>query len=1367
MRRHLKIVQRFFPALVIMLIMCSLPTDPLKNPENANITIEVDSVATNSGDFYTDTIGSTVSISLVKRLPQFISSCTLSWDIDTVLVFSSDSFPDEIKTAHVFNSPGKKTVIASITRKNATVYRDTVFFDITGFSIEITQQPSNITDSIGKYAELSVTVTGSQPITFQWYKNDNPLKNKTASKLAFDSLKMTSIGNYHCNITNPLGSVICSTVTVRVSNTPQAPTITGKNLVNVRRPVWLWGSVDGGNGTFRYQLDGGDFVDNIITTKDTTFFSTVDLSDGPHTLYLQAQNDAGNWSQTSRYTIIIDTEKPVAPEVTGSASLTNNPMPTWYWTGDQDTIVYRFKLNSAILSSDAVETTATEFTPSANLINAIHTLYVQARDEAGNWSDAGSFAITVDITAPVAPTVNGDSRTTSITPRWSWISNGGGKGLFRCNLNSDSLDQTSFMTNALTYLAQTELAEGSYTLYVQEQDSSGNWSPSGSFTTLIDTTAPEAPVVIGTTPTNNLKPVWHWSTPAQSSGTFRYKIDSEDLSSGAVTTNDTSYAPAIELTTGSHALYVQTRDETGNWSKSSVFVISIDTIRPAAPAVTGEVITNSKKPSWHWNIPFDGINSRYKINSEDFTSGATLTVDTFFTSSDDLSEGRHTLYVQVQDAAGNWSTNGSVETEIDITPPGEPTVFGPMVTNSQTPGWSWISAGDGRGTYRLLLGNSTISEDTASNTFTVATSLNEGTYKFSVQERDEAGNWSTAGSSTTQIDLSAAGAPAVTGISPTNSLKPTWSWKNGGGNSTYRYKLDNADLNQGATTISDSSFTPTVDLSEGNHILYVQESDGIGNWSSPGLFAIIIDITAPPAPVVTGITPTNIATPTWNWTSAEDGAGIFRYNFNNNFADFFTTTLKSYTAPSALAENTHTLYIQEKDEAGNWSHSRSFPIRIDLTIPLQPVVTALTPTNNQKPAWNWTSTAIDGCGTYRYKLDSDDMTTGTTILNANSYTPDNNLTEGTHTLYVQESDTAGNWSLTSNKTVIIDITGSSGPIFSTAIVTPTNDRTPTWSWTSGTGGINRYKYKIDMGSWTDEVSATSFTFSSDQNEGSYTLYIQEKDYAGNWSLIQSKIIYIDYTKPAAPVFTSSTTASPTTLLRPRWFWASGDNTGAKIFKYKLDNGLWSSETAVMSYSPPADLSEGYHNLSVKERDAALNWSDSTVRSIGILPPSPSNPKALTSNSSAINVTWTDNAKGEYYYYVYYGTSSTSFSSYRLVSANSTSVMITGLTAATSYYFRIHASGPAGNSPYSSIVNGHTTVATPTILAQTLPLTSTVIVTLSCSTPSVKIYYTIDGSTPSSLSSQYTASFPTKKGITLRVIAIHSVFPQSALITQLL
>lgn len=157
-------------------------------------------------------------------------------------------------------------------------------------------------------------------------------------------------------------------------------------------------------------------------------------------------------------------------------------------------------------------------------------------------------------------------------------------------------------------------------------------------------------------------------------------------------------------------------------------------------------------------------------------------------------------------------------------------------------------------------------------------------------------------------------APSVTGETTTHDTTPTWHWTScGGGNGVYRYRL--ADGNWSTTMFK--SFTPRRALPEGRYTVYVQESDEGGNWSLSGEKSIVIDLTPPTAPAVVGITPTRDTTPTWSWTSSGGGNGVYRYRLARG--TWKRTRSEAFTPRRALSEGRHTLYVQEADEAGNWS----------------------------------------------------------------------------------------------------------------------------------------------------------------------------------------------------------------------------------------------------------------------------------------------------------------------------------------------------------------------------------------------------------------------------------------------------------------
>jgi len=68
------------------------------------------------------------------------------------------------------------------------------------------------------------------------------------------------------------------------------------------------------------------------------------------------------------------------------------------------------------------------------------------------------------------------------------------------------------------------------------------------------------------------------------------------------------------------------------------------------------------------------------------------------------------------------------------------------------------------------------------------------------------------------------------------------------------------------------------------------------------------------------------------------------------------------------------------------------------------------------PTWTWTS-AGEGSGLFRIKLDDPDLTQGAILTTIPEWTPDAPLGHGPHTLYVQESDAAGDWSASGTCTI--------------------------------------------------------------------------------------------------------------------------------------------------------------------------------------------------------------------------------------------------------------------------------------------------------------------------------------------------------------
>jgi hypothetical protein len=95
----------------------------------------------------------------------------------------------------------------------------------------ITAQPQSLTLFEGRQAALSVTASGSTPLSYQWYKNGTFLSGATTNSLLYYPVSTNNAGNYTVVITNRYGSV--------TSSPPAVLTVTPITGINSGLAVYL------------------------------------------------------------------------------------------------------------------------------------------------------------------------------------------------------------------------------------------------------------------------------------------------------------------------------------------------------------------------------------------------------------------------------------------------------------------------------------------------------------------------------------------------------------------------------------------------------------------------------------------------------------------------------------------------------------------------------------------------------------------------------------------------------------------------------------------------------------------------------------------------------------------------------------------------------------------------------------------------------------------------------------------------------------------------------------------------------------------------------------------------------------------------
>ena len=176
-------------------------------------------------------------------------------------------------------------------------------------------------------------------------------------------------------------------------------------------------------------------------------------------------------------------------------------------------------------------------------------------------------------------------------------------------------------------------------------------------------------------------------------------------------------------------------------------------------------------------------------------------------------------------------------------------------------------------------------------------------------------------------------------------------------------------------------------------------------------------------------------------------------------------------------------------------------------------------------------------------------------------------------------------------------------------------------------------------------------------------------------------LYISELDMKGPLQTEASQSAQYQAIFPA-IWTHPAVKGVTLWGY-IDGQTWSTGTGIM-------------NSNGTER-AALTWLKGYVTGVATAPATPSGLTATATSSSSINLTWTDNASNETAYKVESATASagpwTEITG--SLAAGATAYTVTGLSAATTYYFRVRASNSSGDSAYSGTASAGTQAAAPT------------------------------------------------------------------------
>ncbi|MCT4610093.1 MAG: Ig-like domain-containing protein, partial [Pelagimonas sp.] len=639
--------------------------------------------------------------------------------------------------------------------------------------------------------------------------------------------------------------------------------------------------------------------------------TTSPLPAGATSITAHASDGAGNQSSLSAgLTITVDNAAPAAPSVTGITSdtgtsgdgITADNTLTYNGTAQANTSVALFMDGTPLGTVQANGSGHWSFSAPSTLTDGTYTITAQATDLAGNTSAISTgFPLTVDTAAPAAPIITGVTQDTGtpgdgITSDFTPTLSGTAEPNTQLELYRDGVSVGTIPVNgAGTWnFASTTLANGTYVFTARVTDLAGNTSPaSAPLSVTVDAAAPAAPIIIGISDdtgtagdgtTSDDTPTLSGTAEADTS----IELFRDGVSLGTVKADGSgmwSFASAT-LADGDYSFTARATDAAGNASALSTAVsVTIDTGAPPAPTISaiagdtgtpGDGITSDATPTLsgtaepHASLEvfIDGVSAG--IVQAD-AAGAWSFAAT------NLPDGNYSFTAQATDLAGNVSAVSSVfPVVINTSAPAAPVISG-ISADTGTPGDGITSdnsptlsgTGEPNATVEVFRDGVSIGTQTVNSSGSwsmVVTTLTDGTYDFSAQLTDAAGNTSARSSDfavTVDTSIALLGAPDLLAASDsgasdsddiTRETTPTFTGTGAEAGATI-YLLSDQDGSIGTTTADGSGawqITASI-LSNGAHAISAVQSDLAGNSSLPGAtLAIIVDTSTPAAPVIAG-----------------------------------------------------------------------------------------------------------------------------------------------------------------------------------------------------------------------------------------------------------------------------------------------------------------------------------------------------------------------------------------------------------------------------------------------------------------------------------------------------------------------------------
>ncbi|WP_079792847.1 Ig-like domain-containing protein [Salmonella enterica] len=902
-------------------------------------------------------------------------------------------------------------------------------------------------------------------------------------------------------VTDAAGNTATQTLDFHIDTQLSTPTIAldsaddtgtpGDDMTNRTRPTFILQNIDPDVINVTVSVTHKGTTTSFTATQGAggwSFTPPAPWGDGDYTLTVTVDDRAGNTRPSTPLTVTVDTQIAINRiELVNDSgdpddNITKHVRPQFQISVPEDVEKVLLSIDGGVTWFSATKSPTQgiwDYTWPTDMPEGQHTLTVEATDAAGNTTRQSlNFSIDITLSTPtieLAPDqdtgqIKNDNLTRVTQPLFVLghidkdvqhvVLNIEHNGTFKTVVLTESADGWRYRPDAA-------LGDGSYKLTVTVTDVAGNQQTSAPLTVTIDGTlstptielaAGEDSGTVGDRLTNHDRPVFdiHQIDADVTRVMVKVTYNGKTHEEAAVLTNGQwSFSPSASWADGAYQLVVVVEDLAGNVKESAPLEVRIDTtttidniVLLTDTGVQDDQLTNVSEPSFRIDVPADVVQVRVTLDGGTSWSLIRKNADGqwIFESPNTLGDGTHTLRVEATDEAGNIA-NKDLVFNID--------------TRIQVP---TIALGAG--------------QDTGANTTDNITNISRPTFTI--------GN----------IDPDVIKVLVTIDGHDYNAIKVGSGWE----------------------------FTPGNAIPDGSYNITVTVEDKAGNTATSKPLPVVIDTTAE-IESVTLVTDsgdshvdniTQVNKPQFSIVTADDITHV-RVKIDNA-ANWIELTKGGdgrwiFNVASSLPDGQHSLLVDVRDIAGNVAQE-TLQFTIDTTLREPTIV--LDPTHDTGDDTNDNLTRINKPMFIIGNVDNDvshivvhidgrDYTIENTGGNL-TFTPEQSLSDGQHTISVTVTDIAGNTKTSAELQVEID---TQVRIDSVTLTTDSgvNDH-------DNVTNVNRPSFEIvtpddvtsilvsfDGVNWTpiskNAAGQWEFTAGSALSDGHYTLHVQVTDRAGN------------------------------------------------------------------------------------------------------------------------------------------------------------------------------------------------------------------------------------------------------------------------------